>query len=75
MAGLKLAVAVNYVYGDVDGDGDIYSNEPERNQREEEAEEDGNWSRLDPSQERRWELQQGCRDAHCLCYMRLARGN
>lgn len=45
----------------------IYSSEPEQNQGKEEAEQDGNWSRLDPFPQRRWELQQGCRDAHVLC--------
>lgn len=65
MVGFKLAVAVNLgfcvlnVY--------IYSSEPGQNQGEEEAEQDGNWSRLDPFPQRRWELQQGCRDAHVLC--------
>lgn len=43
-----------------------YSNEPRQDQREEEAEEDRNWSRLDPFPERRRELQQGCCEAHFL---------
>lgn len=44
----------------------IYSNEADKEQPENEAEKDENWSRLDPFPERRWQLQQGCRDAHCL---------